>query len=155
MIEILFNKIRILILKDNNNIKAVFNNRTVSFTAQGVSDIEGLIKGNLDHVYKHYVELLNKQNIESQHYPWLASLTLNIVFHYLCMYCMWNLSYKTKYSLFFHEKDFNAVDTYDMIIIFLKDNDPIEWREKCCLLTKMSEIELEKYWIRRMQFFNK
>jgi len=86
----------------------------------------------------------------------LNIISLKILVNYLGQYSRFKEQYKkSNYDIKFYEKDFYHPGTHDIIIFYLKEKYPDEWRTVSEKYLDMTSVEFDFYWTNRLAYFNK
>ena len=136
-------------------VNVEFNGRTISFndTKDRVIDI---IKENYEKIKAHYISTLFKNKLSDTDNWDLNTISVKILIYYLDQYSRWKEQYKkSNYDIKFYEKDFDHPSTYDIIILFLKERHPDNWKSISEKYINKTSEEFDLYWTNRLSYFNK
>ena len=104
-------------------LKVEFNGSTTTINDTATRAVE-VIKDNYEKIKAHYISNFSK-NLGGLENDDLNTICVKILIHYLDQYSRWKEQYKkSNYDIKFYEKDFEHPDTYDIIILFLKEKHP-------------------------------
>ena len=143
--KIILDKIELYISKKLfGKVKIEFNGQTILINDKKVRVVDTIKynyeKGNLI------------MNIEGN----INSISVKILIHYLDQYSRWKEQYtKSNYDITFYEKDFDHPNTNDIIILYLKEKHPNNWKTISEKYINMTTKEFDSYWTNRLAYFNK
>lgn len=114
-----------------------------------------IIKSNYETIKSFYVAKLNKNHTDINPKD-LSEISLKILLYYLDQYSRWKEQYKKSiYDIKFYEKDFDHPTTKDMVVFYLKEKYPDNWKEISSKYLDLSSTEFDAYWENRLAYFNK
>jgi hypothetical protein len=135
-------------------VNVQFNEDIISFNDSKARAIN-IIKENYDRIKTHYITNLSKKEQWLIDYDDLNIISVKILFYYLTQYARWKEQYtKSNYDIKFYEKDFSHPSTYDIIIFFLKNKYPYEWKNISQKYINKTPEEFDFYWTNRLAYFN-
>lgn len=123
------------------------------FPNQTIENLRNLILNNYK-IVKDYYEPKTENVIPIED---LNNICLKIVLDRLHMYNMWRIWYKKQENrnLTFDKKDFDHPDLEDVIMLYLRDKYPLDYKGKCELIFSMTPSEFESHEKNRDAFFNR
>jgi hypothetical protein len=138
---------------DKLNIKL---NERILFTNEKIERAVDIVKENYAKIKAYYISNLSQNQMINFDYDDLNIISVEILIYYFNIYTRWKEYYvKSNYDIKFYEKDFNHPDTYDIIIFYLKQKYPDNWKSMSQKYINMTSVEFDFYWTNRIAYFNK
>jgi len=155
-LKIILDKIELYISKKLfGKVKIEFNGQTILINDKKVRVVD-TIKYNYEKIKAHYISNLSKTQSSKFDFEDLNSISVKILIHYLDQYSRWKEQYtKSNYDITFYEKDFDHPNTNDIIILYLKEKHPNNWKTISEKYINMTTKEFDSYWTNRLAYFNK
>lgn len=154
--KIALNKIEIVVSKSLfGKVNVEFNGQAISVNDTKARVIE-IIQDNYKQIKAHYFSNLSKYQLSDFDSIDLNTISVKILIYYLDQYSRWKEQYKkSNYDIKFYEKDFEHPSTYDIIISFLKEKYPDNWKSISEKYINKTPEEFDFYWTNRLAYFNK
>ena len=154
--QLSFENLLVEIQQQGNDVKVLIDSNSTLLMNQDVQQVAEQLRSNFDIVFSNYLNLANASK-EEMNKEDLVLISLSITAHYLYMYNMWRHMYKYEHNrtLKFDKKDFNTPDTHDLIFYYYKMKYPSDWQRKAAVLVNMTNEEVQAYYKRREQFYDK
>ena len=154
--KILLDKIELCVSKTFfGKVNVEFNGRTISINDIETKAIE-VIKDNYKKIKAHYISNLLKNELSNIDNDDLNIISVKILIYYLEQYSRWKEQYKkSNYDIKFYEKDFDHPSTYDIIILFLKERHPDNWKSISEKYIDKTSEEFDFFLTNRLAYFNK
>jgi hypothetical protein len=138
------------------NVEIEYNGRTIFVLNETVSRTTEVLKSNYEKIKQHYIANLTKNNPSEIKLEELSAISAKILLHYIQQYSEWKEYYKkSNYDILFYEKDFGHPDTKDMVIFYLREKHPTDWKALSANYINMDSETFDKYWMNRELYFNK
>ena len=131
-----------------------YNGKTTLINKDKLPRIIEIIKGNYEIIKGYYLSKLTKNSAKDL--SDLNAICVKILLYYIDQYSRWKVQYKkSNYDITFYTKDFDQPSTKDLIVFYLIEKHPDNWKSISSQYLDMSQTELDEYWKNRELYFNK
>src|SRR5581483_12298273 len=154
--KLVFEKIVLELVKENNDVRVYLPTRSIIFSEQKIKSLSSIIQHNFKVVDTHYTSMIAQHPEISFDLDNIHTISMKIVLSFLYMYNSWRVQYRRKKydNLDFKEDDFENPSASDIIFDFYRVNYPADWQEKCAVLMGKDLEALKNYFQGRLYFHN-